>query len=259
MGSTRIAGLQWGAKTDIGRRREHNEDSFVADEHVFAVADGVGGAPDGEIASKLAVETLAERFDGPTLESFVTAVHAANAAVYEQAVPDEKGKRMCTTLVAVGSVVFADEPRLVLANVGDSRAYRLRDGALLRLTVDHTVENALINTAGITADDLAKTSRTHAITRVIGRDVTDIDVSVIAPRPGDRYLICSDGLSSYVPERAIADTVRELADRDECAARLVDLANEAGGYDNVTVIVFDVPTPPTSEEAAGDTEGDASG
>ncbi|MGH2546502.1 MAG: Stp1/IreP family PP2C-type Ser/Thr phosphatase, partial [Actinomycetota bacterium] len=223
-----------GARTDVGRVREGNEDSYMVREPLFAVADGMGGHQGGEVASKLALDTLREATDGTALAQ---AVQDANRAVFEQAGRDPALAGMGTTLTAF----LAEGDTLRLAHVGDSRAYLLRDGDLQRITTDHTVVEGLVEKGELTAQEATIHPQRSILTRAIGVDgEVVVDQASIQPRPGDRLLLCSDGLTGMVDEATIQRILEEYADPQAAAEALVDAANEAGGQDNITAVVVDV-------------------
>ncbi|MGH2546761.1 MAG: Stp1/IreP family PP2C-type Ser/Thr phosphatase, partial [Actinomycetota bacterium] len=223
-----------GARTDVGRVREGNEDSYMVREPLFAVADGMGGHQGGEVASKLALDTLREATDGAALAQ---AVQDANRAVFEQAGRDPELAGMGTTLTAF----LADGDTLRLAHVGDSRAYLLRDGVLQRITTDHTVVEGLVEKGELTAQEATIHPQRSILTRAIGVDgEVQVDQASIQARPGDRLLLCSDGLTGMVDEADIQRILEENVDPQAAAEALVDAANEAGGQDNITAVVVDV-------------------
>ena len=224
--------LRVGARTDVGRVREGNEDSFTAEDPLFAVADGMGGHQGGEVASSTAVEILATG-DAPLEEL----VRKANDEVFRRAAKDPALAGMGTTLTALrheGSV-------LRLAHVGDSRAYLLRDGTIQRLTKDHTVVERLVDEGRLTADEADIHPQRSILTRALGVDeALQVDQGAIEPRTGDRLLLCSDGLTGMVREDAITRILSDQADPQEAANALVEAANQAGGQDNITAVVIDV-------------------
>lgn len=223
-----------GARTDVGRVREGNEDSYMANEPLFAVADGMGGHQGGEVASRLALDTLREAADGAALAQ---AVQDANRAVFEQAGRDPALAGMGTTLTAF----LAEGDTLRLAHVGDSRAYLLRDGALQQITTDHTVVEGMVEKGELTPQEASIHPQRSILTRAIGVDgEVQVDQASIEPRPGDRLLLCSDGLTGMVEEAAIQRILEEHTDPQAAANALVDAANEAGGQDNITAVVIDV-------------------
>lgn len=228
---TRIA-----AVTDIGHVRDQNEDRYLVAEPVVAVADGMGGHLGGEVAAQLAVETL-ERLTQRREGSLADRVREANRAVWERSRSDPTVAGMGTTLTAVE----LGEGRARVAHVGDSRAYRFRDGELLRLTEDHTVVHRMVLEGQLTEEQAELHPYRNILTRVLGVEpAVDVDEAEVDLRPGDRLLLCSDGLTGMLPERRILQVLAEETDPRSAADRLVAEANAAGGVDNITVIVVDV-------------------
>lgn len=224
--------LRAGARTDVGRVRKGNEDSYMAKEPLFAVADGMGGHQGGEVASSLALETI--QSGQGALEELV---QKANQAVHERAAGDPGLAGMGTTLTAL----LVDGEVLRIVHVGDSRAYMLRDGRLQRLTKDHTVVERLVDEGKLTAQEAEIHPQRSILTRALGVDERlQVDQAVIEPRPGDRILLCSDGLTGMIGEEAITGILTERSDPQQAADALVDAANEAGGQDNITAVVLDV-------------------
>ncbi|MBW3650135.1 MAG: protein phosphatase 2C domain-containing protein, partial [Actinobacteria bacterium] len=229
--------------TDVGRRRQNNQDMILDSDVIFAVADGMGGHQGGEVASLAAVEALREAFRRqPTLEGFERAIQEANSAVMNQAARGSAELRnMGTTLTALALITGGDDDLLAIANIGDSRAYLLRDGELSQLTDDHSVPQELFRQGQLTEDEAAVDPRRNILTRVLGPSFGDgPDMQNIVPFAGDRLLLCSDGLYNEVSDRDIAKVVRTVADPGEAARRLVELANANGGGDNISVVVVDV-------------------
>lgn len=234
--------LRAGGATHAGQVRTGNEDAqLVADaDGLWAVADGMGGHRGGEVASRLAVQALREAYvAGEQSEGgLAEAAAAANAAVVAAGEEDPDLRGMGTTLVAVART--ADD-EIAYVNVGDSRIYLLRDGELQRLTIDHSLVEELVQEGALTPEEARTHPRRNVVTRAIGMGpVVPVDAATIVPYTGDRFLLCSDGLTSEVEEDRIAATLRRIADPGEAANELVRLANEAGGRDNVTVVVVDV-------------------
>lgn len=221
------------ALSDIGLRRPVNQDAFFSTPRLLAVADGVGGGPGGEVASHLAVDALAA---GPgDLRSLVS---AASAAVYDAAQADPSLTGMATTLTAAQFVPGG----LTVAHAGDSRLYRLRDGALEQLTADHAVVAQLVRDGLLSAARAETHPMRNVLTRALGRDRdTDFDTFVVPVRPGDVFLLCTDGLTKMVDSDAIAATIDEADTLDDAALRLVRAANAAGGRDNITVVLATAP------------------
>ena len=230
--------LSWGARSDVGLVRGHNEDSFLVKAPVFAVCDGMGGHAAGEVASGIAVRTIAERAPEHADEILLgAAVEAANAAVLEGALNGVGKPGMgCTA-----TTVLIENNRMSVAHVGDSRVYLLHNGTLVRITHDHSYVEELVDAGEITADEARIHPSRSIITRALGSDPDmyadhfTLDVS-----SGDRIIVCSDGLSSMVPDKQIEDLAVSTATPQSAADTLVSAALTAGGHDNVTVIVVDV-------------------
>ncbi len=240
------------AATDIGRVREGNEDSFLMEEPLFAVADGMGGHRGGEVASRLALETLESVFRrgaGDLDEQ----VQEANRAVFERSMLDRRVAGMGTTLTAA----LVEGDRVRLAHVGDSRAYLLRHGELHQLTEDHTLVRRMVTEGEITEEEARVHPQRNVMTRAIGVDMwVDVDDLIVEVRAGDRLLLCTDGLTGMVPEGRIRDVLVETPDPQGAADRLVAEANQAGGVDNITVVVIDLhDDPPAGSEASAAAAG----
>jgi len=234
--------LKWGASTDVGMVRQQNEDSFLAEETLFVVADGMGGHNAGEVASALAVTTLkaGARLGIDTTEEFRELVQQANSAIYTASLDDSTQSGMGTTVTAL-SIVEGEEPRVLVANVGDSRAYLWRSGALSRLSVDHSYVQELVNEGIITPEAARVHPRRNIVTRALGIDRSvNVDVFTHFVRTGDRIVLCSDGLVDEVADNEIARVLGQHTDPQETAEALVMVANTNGGRDNTTVIVVDV-------------------
>jgi PPM family protein phosphatase len=250
--------LRTGAKTDVGLLRQRNEDSFVAEYPLFAVADGLGGHVGGEVASQVALERLAEATtaDGPEdaiSERLREAIHQANRAVGERASKEPRLTGMGTTLTAV--VVGRD--RLHLGHVGDSRAYLLRNGELRALTEDHTLVQRMVREGRLTPEQAGVHPQRSVLTRALGiEDDLEVDQTTVEVTAGDRLLLCSDGLTAMVNDEDIQKILVGQEDPQAASNALVDAANAAGGQDNITTIVLDVvdavqppPTQPADVEA----------
>lgn len=234
--------LKWGAFSDVGMVRQQNEDSFLAEETLFVVADGMGGHNAGEVASALAVTTLkaGARLGIDDAEVFRELVQQANSAIYTASLDDSTQSGMGTTVTAL-SIVEGEEPRVLVANVGDSRAYLWRSGALSRLSVDHSYVQELVNEGIITPEAARVHPRRNIVTRALGIDRSVmVDVFTHFVRTGDRIVLCSDGLVDEVADVEIARVLGQHTDPQETAEALVMVANTNGGRDNTTVIVVDV-------------------
>ncbi len=214
--------------------RRHNEDRSLARPGVLAVADGMGGALAGEVAAQMAVEAVAELAAPVTADDVRRALQEANRAIRRMASEDPDKAGMGTTLTA--AMLAAD--RLDVVHVGDSRAYLWRDGELRQLTQDHSVVAELVRRGSLSAEDAEHHPHRNVITRALGAEPEVVADTVSEPlRDGDVVLLCSDGLSSYVPERDIAGVLAAAASLREAAEALVERANAAGGTDNVTVVL----------------------
>jgi PPM family protein phosphatase len=233
------------AGTDVGRLRSGNEDSYFCGRTVFAVADGLGGHQGGEVASAAAIEPLAA-LDGRELakpaeaaEVLAAAIREANAAIIDRAAGDPGLWGMGTTVTAAA---LAGDRHLQLAHVGDSRAYLLRDGSLEQLTTDHTVVGELVRRGRLTPDQAAIHPERSILTRAVGLD-PDVPVDTPDPlelHPGDQVLLCSDGLTETIPDPTIADLLTADPDGHATCRSLIDAANQAGGPDNITVVLLRV-------------------
>jgi PPM family protein phosphatase len=229
-----------GAKTDVGLVREGNEDSYLVEEPLFVVADGMGGHLAGDVASSIAVDVIARRAQDTDLseeDGLRTAVREANAAIWERSQDDSALRGMGTTCTLV--LVVDSEARF--AHVGDSRAYLFREGELSQLTEDHTLVGRMVREGRLTAEEAEHHPQRSIITRALGVD-SDVAVDTFSQEliEGDRLLICSDGLTSMAPADAIAGTLSSESDPQRAAESLVQLAIEHGGEDNVTVVILDV-------------------
>ena len=250
-----MTALRAGAVTDVGRVRTNNEDQLLVADNLFAVADGMGGHAAGEVASQVAVETLQEAFaDNPTATGLIEAMRTANTKVLERAESDAATRGMGTTACAAALVPGdGDEETLVIVNVGDSRAYLLRDGELSQVTEDHSVADELMRAGQLSEEQAAVDRRRHVLTRVLGMDVTvNPDRFDIDPFRGDRVLLATDGLSNEVPDPEIASILRRIEDPGEAARELVRVAKNNGGADNITVIVIDVTDDDGKAEGASE-------
>ena len=254
--------LRWAGATDVGQVRSNNQDRYIGRPQagLWVVADGMGGHQGGEIASQLACEALAERFGEHTIIGLVDAIEAANARVHQAGNEDPDLAGMGTTVVALALVRDSDDEVLAVANVGDSRAYRLADGVLEQLTEDHSLVADMVREGSLSPEEAATHPQRNILTRVLGvYDEVPVDVITVSPHHGDRYLLCSDGLFNEMPEEAIASVLRRLVDPAEAADELVRRAVQSGGRDNVTVLLVDVVADGGRSEQASAALGDASG
>ena len=231
-----------GAATDVGLVRRGNEDSHLVRPRLLAVADGMGGHLGGGTASALTVEALAQVADAEVLVpgDLAAAVDRANATVVRRADEDPALHGMGTTLTGVAVVDVGGVPHIAVFNVGDSRVYRLDGDVVTRLTVDHSEVQELVSAGHLTPEEARVHPGRNVITRSIGSDPGPVvDIVVLSPRPDDRFLVCSDGLTGELDDAAIAPLLTGVAPQDAADA-LVAAALAAGGRDNVTVIVADV-------------------
>ncbi|MFZ0088504.1 MAG: Stp1/IreP family PP2C-type Ser/Thr phosphatase [Solirubrobacteraceae bacterium] len=231
----RAADTIW--KTDTGRQRRDNEDNAFVRAPVFVVADGMGGAQAGEVASALAVQEFQEALPdhGSPVQRLTRRIREANRRIYELSQAEHEHRGMGTTLTAV----YVDEDDLAVAHVGDSRAYIFRDGMLTRLTQDHSLVEELVRQGKLTEAQAAEHPQRSIITRALGIEVdVEVDTWTYPARAGDVVLLCSDGLTSMIDEDQVADTLATATSLDQAGERLIAAANDAGGRDNITVVLF---------------------
>jgi PPM family protein phosphatase len=233
------------AKTDTGRQRRGNEDCVLARPPVFVVADGMGGAQAGEVAAGIAVEAFTQGLTGSgTVEQrLASRAREANRRIFEIASTQRERAGMGTTLTAA----YLDDSQLAIAHVGDSRAYLFRDGSLTRLTQDHSLVDELVRRGKLTEEEAAEHPQRSIITRALGPEPeVDVDTWTYPVRAGDLLLLCSDGLTSMISEERVAQILARAGDLEGAAQALINEANQAGGRDNITVVLVrleDVPTP----------------
>jgi protein phosphatase len=231
----RAAESTW--KTDTGRQRRENEDSAYVRAPVFVVADGMGGAQAGEVASRIAIEAFERGLpdSGSPEERLADRVREANQRIYERSRAEHGREGMGTTLTAA----YVDDAQVAIAHVGDSRAYLFRGGELSRLTQDHSLVDELVRQGKLTEEQAAEHPQRSIITRALGPEPdVEVDTWTYPARAGDVLLLCSDGLTAMVPEDRIEEVLASAASLDEAGRRLIDEANEAGGRDNITVVLF---------------------
>ena len=245
--------IKTGAASDVGLRRQINQDCFglFPARHLYVVADGMGGHQGGEVASRLAVDTLDLAYQDLSTDSLIDSIAVANHRIRNDGNLDADLWGMGTTLVAVALLPApvtddaneaSEAPRsLVITNVGDSRCYAFRHDALVQLTEDHSVVADLVREGRITPEEAEVHPQRNIVTRVLGiYETVEAHVCVEVPVPGDRYVLCSDGLFNEVTHDQITAVLRRLADPQEAAEELVRLANAGGGRDNITVVLLDV-------------------
>jgi serine/threonine protein phosphatase PrpC len=242
-------------ETNVGMKRPHNEDNFAVleEDHLYVVADGMGGHASGEVASKMAIDTLREFFKATSADPeatwpykmdkargyeenrLITSVKLANLRIFEHAQRDPKLRGMGTTLVAI---LIVDDGVLV-AHVGDSRAYRLRDGKLEQLTEDHSLLNDYIKMKKLTDEEIRNFPHKNVIVRALGmKESVKVDTILDPPKPGDLYVLCSDGLCGPVNDQEIREiAASHTTDLKAACGQLIDRANQNGGPDNITVVL----------------------
>jgi protein phosphatase len=221
-----------------GRRRRRNEDAWVCHPPLFAVADGMGGARGGEIASRVAATALGESVDGSGEARVVALIQEANRQVYERAREDSDASGMGTTI----TVALFENGLVSIGHVGDSRAYLIRDHNVDQLTEDHSLVAELVRTGRLSPEEAETHPQRSVITRALGTDPdVDVDSFSVQAQPGDLFLICSDGLTAMIGDEEILDVVEPRRDDLDAAAKeLVAAANRSGGDDNITVVFFEV-------------------
>jgi len=232
--------LRYALRSDVGLLREGNEDSAYAGPNLLAVADGIGGSAAGEVASALTITSMAELDTGPSpdmLKTLSAAVGTANARLQEKIIASPAVEGMGTTLTAM----LWNDGHAAVCHIGHSRGYLLRDGEFYQITHDHTLVQELVDDGRISFDEAATHPQRSVLLRVLdGRSVAEPDLSVHESTSGDRYLLCTDGLSGVVSDVTLRDTLASIEDLDTAARQLIDLAIRGGGPDNITCIVADV-------------------
>ncbi|MBK8013165.1 MAG: Stp1/IreP family PP2C-type Ser/Thr phosphatase [Deltaproteobacteria bacterium] len=244
--------LKYAGLTHVGMKRTHNEDhlALLPEESLYIVADGMGGHASGEVASQMAVETITSFFRMTTRDEqvtwpykeernlrydenrLVTAIKFSNLRIYEAAAREGRFKGMGTTIVTA----FFTQGGAYLGHVGDSRGYRLRDGKIEQITDDHSLLNDYIKANRLTPEEIENFPHKNVIVRALGmKDTVQVDVNRLDPRPGDYYLLCSDGLSGMISDDEILELTINAPDLEKACDQLVSAANQAGGTDNITV------------------------
>jgi protein phosphatase len=225
--------------TDTGRRRRRNEDAYVCEPPLFAIADGMGGAQAGEVASRLAAAALKEsRADAGGEHRIYDLIQEANRRVYARSSTDPKTSGMGTTI----TVALVENGNVAFGHVGDSRAYLIRDGHMEQVTEDHSLVNELMKSGKLSREEAETHPQRSVITRALGTDPdVDADTFTIEAKAGDVFLLCSDGLTDMVGEREIQELVeRNRENLDAALKALVKAANRGGGEDNITVVAFEI-------------------
>jgi serine/threonine protein phosphatase PrpC len=228
-----------GVITDTGRRRRRNEDAYVCEPPLFAIADGMGGAQAGEVASRLAAAALKEsRADAGGEHRIYDLIQEANRRVYDRSSTDPKTSGMGTTI----TVALVENGNVAFGHVGDSRAYLIRNGRMEQVTEDHSLVNELMKSGKLSREEAEAHPQRSVITRALGTDPdVDVDTFTIEAKSGDVFLLCSDGLTDMVGEREILELVeRYRQDIDAALKSLVKAANRSGGEDNITVVAFEI-------------------
>ena len=243
--------LRYAVRSDVGLLREGNEDSAYAGPRLLAVADGMGGHAAGEVASSLTIASMAkldsEPPGGDMLAELSSAVAAANTRLQEMIIANPAVEGMGTTLTAL----FWSDGHAAVCHIGDSRGYLLREGELYQITHDHTLVQSLVDEGRISADDVSTHPQRSLLLRALdGRSVAEPDLSVHDGQAGDRYLLCSDGLSGVVSDEVLRETLATITDPEAVARQLIELALHGGGPDNITCIVADVVDTSTSRVPA---------
>ena len=234
--------LRYAVRSDVGLLREGNEDSAYAGPHLLAIADGMGGHAAGEVASSVAIYALKglDRDDMPVdglLDALARAVAAANNELHERSVEDPSVEGMGTTLTAL----LWSGGTIAICHIGDSRAYLLRDGDFQQITRDHTLVQSLVDDGRLTQAQAATHPQRSLVMRALQSGTeAEPDLSILPAQAGDRYMLCSDGLSDVVSEATLRETLTRYADRDKAVTELIELAIRGGGPDNITCIVADV-------------------
>lgn len=238
--------LQVGVRSEVGCVRVHNEDSYLVGRQIWAVADGMGGQAAGEVASRLVIERLRQADEGGVLgpHDLVDIIGAINETLLEHARRHPKTRGLGSTVSGIASVRVGDVRHWGVFNVGDSRVYRFHGGAMERETVDHNEAQQLVDLGQLAPQDVATHPGRSVLTRSLGSSpAPQPDVLLLPQDDHETFLICSDGLTSEVPDELIAQMLRDCADPAKAADRLVDMALAHGAHDNVTALVVAVGPP----------------
>jgi protein phosphatase len=252
--------VRFSGATDVGRKRNHNEDAFFlpTDTRLAIVADGMGGHASGEVASSIAVSTIVDHFQRTAdmqpitwpykvdrdlradVNRMIVGVKLANLEIFERSQREAGLKGMGTTVV---TIYFLDDT-VIIGHVGDSRVYRLRDGRMTQLTEDHSLINDYVKMKRVTAEEAENWPHKNVIVRALGmKENVAVDIVAEQPRIGDVYLMCSDGLSGMLSDEQMAHVVRSQADLDAAVEALIRGANEEGGIDNISVVLARIEPP----------------
>ena len=225
--------------TDTGRKRRRNEDAYVCEPPLFAIADGMGGAQAGEVASQLAAAAVRESAgDGGGEQRIIELIQDANRRVYDRSNTDPHTSGMGTTM----TVALVGDDHVAFGHVGDSRAYLIRDGDIEQLTEDHSLVNELMKSGKLSPEEAETHPQRSVITRALGTDPdVDVDTFSVPAQSGDLFLLCSDGLTDMVEQEAILELVeRNRGSIDDALKSLVKAANRGGGEDNITIVAFEI-------------------
>ena len=247
--------IEISGQTHVGMKRNHNEDNLLLlpEERLVVVANGMGGHSSGEVASKIAVDEMAEFFRMTSQDEDITwpykmdkhrsydenrlatGIKLANMRIFERATAEQKYKGMGTTIV---SVYFARDTDVIVGHVGDSRVYTFRDGSLKQVTEDHSLLNDYLKAKKLTPEEIESFPHKNVIVRALGmKDIVQVDLNRVEPKEGDIFLLCSDGLSGMVTDQQIEEVLATQSDLNKACAYLIDLANANGGNDNVTCVL----------------------
>lgn len=247
--------IRYAGSTHVGMKRSHNEDNFflLAEENLYMVADGMGGHASGEVASQIAVETVANFFIDSSRDSDITwpykedrqraynenrlinGIKLANRRIFETAKAEAKYRGMGTTMVSL----MAAKDGAMIGHVGDSRGYMLREGAITQVSEDHSLLNDYLKVHKLTPEEIEAFPHKNVIVRALGmKETVLVDVNRLDPKIGDKYLLCSDGLSGMISDEVILETADACGDDlERTCQELITKANEAGGQDNITVVI----------------------
>ena len=245
--------FRWGTATDVGRVRSINQDQLLTMTPAFVVADGMGGHNGGEVAAAIAVDEMAKARSVESVDDLLEAVQTANREIVDRSKIEPELRGMGTTLVALVGITTDERSWLAVANVGDSRLYRRDVAAIVQVTEDHTLVESLVRDGRLTPEEALTHPQRNIVTRALGIDEKVlVDAWELAPVAGDRYLLCSDGLFNELTPGEIFEMLTDNDDPVEAAVSLVNAACDAGGRDNVTVVVVDVVETPSSDDVPAD-------
>ena len=249
--------IRYAWRTDVGRIRKNNQDTVILGNGLFGVADGMGGHNGGEIASAGLRDGLLRETEGqePSMELLEEAVKKVNYEIWEQQEKDASLTGMGTTL----TILWVAGKEMIIGQVGDSRAYLLRDGQLKQVTSDHSMVADMVRRGVLTEEQAACHPMRNYITRAVGTDDTlDVDMITIPRMNGDRWIICSDGLYGQISKQELEETAK-IADLEEAAGKLLELALEHGGRDNITLVLMQDESAAEEKETEGTTEEEPAG